>query len=100
MAVGITMSPPLINSVNSRSVTEINDYTAGTIRFTNRMLFGSFNAGGRKKDLSLIFYAVLYKLQTRCTDLLPIDHYDPVQSDSQRNCEGKPICLPGGPVQS
>jgi hypothetical protein len=65
MAVGITMSLPLINSVNSRSVTEINDYIAGTIRFTNRMLFGSFNAGGRKKDRSLIFYAVLQTIKCR-----------------------------------
>jgi hypothetical protein len=59
MAVGITVSLLLINSVNSRSVTEINGSITGTIRFTNRMLFGSFNAGGCKKDRSLIFYAVL-----------------------------------------
>jgi len=59
MAVGITVSLSLINSVNGRSVTEINGHITGTIRFTNRMLFGSFNAGGRKKNRSLIFYAVL-----------------------------------------
>jgi len=59
MAVGITVSLLLINSVNSRSVTEINGYITSTIRFTNRMLFGSFNAGGCTKDRSLIFSTVL-----------------------------------------
>jgi hypothetical protein len=73
MAVGITMSLLLINSVNSRSVTEINYYIAGTIRFTNRMLFGSFNAGGTLKGSIINFLrpATDYKLQTRSTELLP-----------------------------